>query len=61
MTKTALLKKLEAEIDAAERNRMWGTVEIQFNDGVPSLIRKSATEKLSTRTGDDRAYQRYDR
>jgi hypothetical protein len=40
---------------------MWGTVEIQFNDGTPALIRKSETEKLSTRTGDERAYQRYNR
>lgn len=61
MTRAALLKKLEALIDDAARTRMWGTVEIQFNDGEPALIRKSETEKLITRTGEQRAHERYNR
>jgi hypothetical protein len=61
MTKNALLKKLETAIEDAERSRMWGTIEIQFNDGVPALLRKSETEKLATRTGDKRAYDNLNR
>jgi hypothetical protein len=61
MTKAALLKELEASIDDAARTRMWGTVEIQFNDGEPALIRKSETKKLITRTGEQRAHDRYNR
>lgn len=55
MTKTQLLRKLEAMIDDAERTRMWGLVEVQFSDGEPALLRKSQTEKLTTRTGEQRA------
>lgn len=55
MSRDALLKKLDAILIAAERERMWGTIEIQLNDGVPALLRKSETEKLSTRTGEKRA------
>jgi hypothetical protein len=46
MTKTALLKKLETAIDDAERQRTFGTLEIEFRAGEPVFIRKMQTEKL---------------
>lgn len=46
MTKNALLKKLEMAIDDAERQRTFGTLEIEFRAGEPVFIRKMQTEKL---------------
>jgi hypothetical protein len=46
MTKTALLKKLEAMLTTAENERMWGNLEIEIRDGIAVLVRKSSTEKL---------------
>jgi len=42
-----LLRKLDALIDEFARGRTWGTVEIQFSEGVPVLFRKALTEKLT--------------
>jgi hypothetical protein len=47
MTRNALLKKLDAIMADAERNRMWGQLEIEIRDGEATLLRKSTTEKLS--------------
>jgi hypothetical protein len=46
MTKTQLLKKLETAIDDAERQRLYGTIEIEFKAGEPTFLKKVATEKL---------------
>lgn len=46
MMKTQLLKKVEAAIDDAERQRTFGTLEIEFRAGEPVFIRKMQTEKL---------------
>jgi hypothetical protein len=59
MTKTALLKKLEAMLTTAEQERMWGNLEIEIRNGVAVVIRKSTTEKLET-TENNRG-QRYER
>lgn len=34
MEKPELMKKLEAIIDDAARRNMWGTVEVEFRDGL---------------------------
>jgi hypothetical protein len=47
MTKTALLKKLDAVMSEAESTRMWGQIEIEIRDGEAVLLRKATTEKLS--------------
>lgn len=57
MTKTALLKKLEAMLTTAEQERMWGNLEIELRGGVAVLIRKSTTIMEKTRgryTNNDR-------
>lgn len=46
MTKDALLKKLDAMLTTAEKERTWGNLEIELRDGAPVLVRKSTTEKL---------------
>jgi len=46
VTKPALMKKLETILDDFAQGRQWGTIEIQCNDGLPVIIRKSTTEKL---------------
>lgn len=46
MTKTALLKKLEAAIDEAMRQLLYGNIEIEFKAGHPTFLRTSNQEKL---------------
>ena len=50
MTKNALLKKLESTIDDAERQRLYGTIEIEFRAGEPVFLRKLQQEKLDNET-----------
>jgi hypothetical protein len=57
MNRDQLLKKLGAMLDEFEQGRFYGTIEIQLNEGVPTVIRKATTEKLCTR-GDARAETR---
>ena len=54
MNKDLLLKRLAAMLEEFERGRFYGTIEIQMNDGMPTVVRKATTEKLCTR-GDARA------
>lgn len=56
MTKNALLKKLEAAIDDAMRERLYGNVEIEFRAGEPVILRTAKTEKLDE--GENRREQR---
>lgn len=46
MEKIQLLRKVEALLDTFERERAWGTIEIEVREGVPSMIRTSRNEKL---------------
>jgi hypothetical protein len=46
MTKQALLKKLETMLEGVVRDRMYGTVEIEFRAGEPTFLRKTEQEKL---------------
>jgi len=60
MTKQALLKKLEAAVDDAATQRLYGTIEIEFRAGEPTFLRKLQTEKLDeteNRYG-DKTYRR---
>jgi hypothetical protein len=47
MTKTALLDKLSTMLDKALQERMWGNMEIEIRDGVPTVLRKMTTERLT--------------
>jgi len=49
--KLTLLRKLETMLAEAERAHTWGTIEIELREGVPSLLRKSTTEKVEGNTG----------
>jgi hypothetical protein len=45
--KEALLKKLGALLDEAARSRAWVVFEIDVRNGVPTLLRRNQTEKLT--------------
>ena len=47
MDKKELLRKLDGMLDGASRERMWGNIEIEIRDGVPTVLRKLTTERLS--------------
>jgi hypothetical protein len=59
MMKTALLKKIETVLDELERNRAWGTIEIEIRDGIPNMMRRSLNEKLipQENTREQRSYR----
>ena len=46
MTKDALLKKIEAALDEAMRQRLYGNIEIEFRAGEPTFLRTHRQEKL---------------
>lgn len=46
MIKSALLKKLEAAVDDAIRQRLYGNIEIEFRGGKPTFLRTLNQEKL---------------
>jgi len=46
MDKTTLLKKLDAMLDEAEQAQLFGSIEIQFAGGKPTILRKNSTTKL---------------
>jgi hypothetical protein len=54
MTKSALLKKLDAALTAAEEEQMWGNLEIEIRNGLPTVLRKLTTERLRETTHYDR-------
>lgn len=49
MTRAALLKKIEIEIDAAINGRMYGEIQIEFKAGYPMFLRRIVAEKLDDR------------
>lgn len=59
MTRTALLKKIDALMAEAERAGMWGNIEIEIRNGEAVLLRKSTTEKLTENNRDDYNHKRY--
>jgi len=61
MDREKLIRKLDGMLDAADKDRLWGNIEIEIRDGVPVIIRKSSTEKLQSeaeRLPRDSRYQR---
>jgi hypothetical protein len=46
MDRLTLIKKLSEILDAAEKARLWGSVEIQFAHGKPTVLRENSTTKL---------------
>jgi len=50
MNKEALMRKFEAAVDSAIRGRMYGKIEVEFNDGIPMFFRRLEQEKLSIGT-----------
>jgi hypothetical protein len=46
MTKQVLLRKLEAIFDEWQQSRAWATLEIEFREGEPNMLRKHVNEKL---------------
>lgn len=59
MTKPELLKKIETVLDDLQRNRAWGTIEIEIRDGIPNMMRRSLNEKLipQENTREQRSYR----
>jgi hypothetical protein len=55
-----LIRKLEAMLDDAAREKSWGTIELQISDGEVTLIRTSKTEKVSQESirGHQKSYNR---
>jgi hypothetical protein len=41
-----LLHELEAAVEEAERTRMWGSIELCFQNGVAYALKKSSSKKL---------------
>jgi hypothetical protein len=59
MTVAENLKKLETILQNAERSQLWGTVELQFNNGELATIRESKVTKLQSRRGNSRDDQNH--
>lgn len=47
MNKEQLMKKIEAAVDSAMRDRVFGSIEISFREGEPEMVRTMRTEKLN--------------
>lgn len=56
MDRKALIRKLEAMLDDAERAGMYGTIEMQLKAGQVELIRTSKTELMNNREKTREAY-----
>jgi len=46
MTKEQLMQKLSTAVDDAMRQRLYGTVEIEFRAGMATFLRTQKQEKL---------------
>jgi len=47
MDREKLIRKLDGMLDAADKDRLWGHIEIQIQDGIPTVLRKLTTERLT--------------
>jgi len=54
-----LLKELQEIVADAARTEMWGTVEIDFQRGVPVVIRQTRTKKLEAENNSHAKQSRY--
>ena len=57
MTRLELFQKLGTLLDAAEQDRMFGTVEFEIRDGKIVLLRTVKTEKIEDRGNNTHAKQ----
>jgi hypothetical protein len=57
MDKPSLLKRLDQMIDEAERTKLWGTIEVSFQNGVATIFRKITTERLTSEGGNPHEYR----
>jgi hypothetical protein len=59
MTKQELLKKIEVALDDAIRQRLFGSIEIEFRAGDPVFLRTHRQEKLynETETRHEKTYR----
>jgi len=55
MTRSELFQKLGTLLDAAERDRTFGTVELELRDGKIVLLRTIKTEKIEDRGNNSHA------
>jgi hypothetical protein len=46
MNRATLIKKLEPILEEAERSRLFGTIEIEYRSGIPTVLRTLKTERL---------------
>lgn len=46
MTRAELLREVEAAVEEAERTKMWGSVELCFQNGVAYALKKASSKKL---------------
>ena len=61
MTNNALLKKLEAMLAQAERERMYGQITLEIKDGKVDLLRKNTTEKIESIEREQTRHGRYEK
>jgi hypothetical protein len=59
MTRPELLQKLGTILDAAEREKCFGTVELELRDGKTVLLRTIKTEKIEDRGNNSHAKPSY--
>ena len=52
-----MLKKLEAMIADARKQRMWGEITIQIKDGYPILIKTTNQEKVEEHPASDKSFR----
>lgn len=45
---------IDKYISEAQQKRFWGSLQLDFQDGILSLIRKEETIKVRSRTGNNR-------
>jgi len=46
MTRQELLRKLDVVLEKAERDRAFGSIEIELRGGRPTVLRKTETDRL---------------
>ena len=59
MTRPELFQKLGTLLDAAERDRTYGTVEFELREGKIVLLRTIKTEKIEDRGNQSHATRNY--
>jgi len=56
--KATLLQKLEAMFDDIARTRTWANVEVEFRDGIPSMVRVTDVTGLFCTSRREREFTR---